>query len=121
MMDQEGQYYGRSANSSHSAAASDLYWFQHQRLGRDFQRSREEGRLVTNVLKLLAIWKVLQCFVHDLERSVVMVVYDNMTTIAYICKQGGTRSRSLMQVTQNLFNSLEENRITLGVGIYLAV
>ena len=41
-----------------------------------------------------------------------MVVSGNMHARAYIHKQGGTRSRNLMQVTQDL-NWLEEHQITL--------
>ena len=47
MVCQQGQYYGRSTNSSYSTKTSDLYRFQHDRLGKDFHGSGEKGRLVT--------------------------------------------------------------------------
>ena len=66
-----------------------------------------------NVLELLAAWKTLQYFVHQIQNSVVMVATDNTTAVAYIRRQGGTRSSSLLKLTQELFAWTEEHSITL--------
>ena len=41
-------------------------------------------------------------------KSVILVSSDNSTTVAYINKQGGTRSQSLMQETYLLFDLLQQ-------------
>ena len=100
MVDQQGHSYGRRANSSYSTTASDPYQFQYDRLGMDFQGMGEEGwspkesTYHINVLEFWGVWRILQCFLQDLEWSVVMVVSGNTTTLVYIRKQGSTRSRN---------------------------
>jgi hypothetical protein len=43
----------------------------------------------------------------------VMVASDNTTTVAYIRKQGGTRSPELLALTQKFFTWLEQHAITV--------
>jgi hypothetical protein len=75
--------------------------------------TEEEKRLHINVLELLAVWRVLESFVDRVRGKTVMVASDNTTTIAYIRKQGGTRSRSLLQVTQELYQWLVSEQIKI--------
>jgi hypothetical protein len=72
-----------------------------------------EAAMHINVLELLAVWRVLKAFVSNLKNTVVMVASDNTTTVAYIRKQGGTRSPDLLNLTSQLYTWLEENQITL--------
>jgi len=75
--------------------------------------TQEGGGLHINVLELLAVRKVLEHFAEELRGMTVMVASDNSTTVAYIRKQGGTRSRKLLKVTQELYQWLEMYNIVL--------
>jgi hypothetical protein len=70
-----------------------------------------ETQFHINVFEMLAVWRVLKAFVQILEGSQVMVASDNTTTVAYIRKQGGTRSSSLLALTQEFFAWLECHQI----------
>ena len=48
-----------------------------------------------NWLELRAVWLAMQEFQRTLVNAVVEVLSDNSTTVAYINRQGGTRSRCL--------------------------
>jgi hypothetical protein len=72
-----------------------------------------ETKFHINVLEMLAVWRVLQAFVQTLVGSQVMVASDNTTTVAYIRRQGGTRSSSLLALTQEFFAWLEIHQITI--------
>lgn len=61
--------------------------------------SREEKCLHINALELLAVWKSLQAFAPVVAGSTVLVSTDNTTAAAYINKQGGTRSRRLLNMS----------------------
>jgi integrase len=73
-----------------------------------------EKELHINVLELVAAWRVLEAFVQHIENSHVMIASDNTTTVAYIRKQGGTRSQTLLEVTQEFYTWLEIHQITVG-------
>ena len=77
-----------------------------------FWNDQELGQHI-NVLEMLAVRKVIEQFLDQLQGSVVMVVSDNATTVTYMKKQGGTRSRVLLRLTQELYNWLEEWQITI--------
>jgi len=71
----------------------------------------QERNLHINVLEMLAVLKVLKHFLHVIQNKHVLICSDNLTTVFYIKKQGGTRSREMMKVTHKLFMWLEEHQI----------
>ncbi len=73
--------------------------------------SDQEKTYHINVLELIAVHRVLEGFVHQLQGQTIMVATDNATTVAYIRNQGGTRSASMLGVTQILYQWLEKHRI----------
>jgi hypothetical protein len=75
--------------------------------------STSQQKLHINVLELIAVWNVLKEFVEILEGQTVMVASDNTMTVAYIRKQGGTRSPELLVVTQQLYKWLSSHQITI--------
>jgi hypothetical protein len=56
-----------------------------------------------NWKELMVIWKVTQ--LRHLQGSSIRIYCDNMTTIAYINKFGGTRSAPLMELARQIWNS----------------
>jgi hypothetical protein len=61
-----------------------------------------EAEYHINLKELLVIWKVLQ--LQPLQGSAVKVYCDNMTTIAYVNKFGGTRSTPLMDLSRRIWD-----------------
>ena len=55
-----------------------------------------------NWLDLQAVWLTLQHFLSQLRGRVVEVLSDNMTTVSYINKQGGTHSLLLRKTSPGL-------------------
>jgi len=66
-----------------------------------------------NMLKLLAVFRALQGLQEILTGCVVEVLSDNTTTVAYIRKQGGTRSEILYQLTRQILEWCETHQIGL--------
>jgi len=73
----------------------------------------EEKKLHINILELLAIHKTLEALVDIVRNKAVLVCSDNSTTVAYIKKQGGLRSKSLFLYTQSLYQFLEMNNVNI--------
>jgi hypothetical protein len=67
----------------------------------------EEKLMHINALELLAVTRVIHHFQEILHGASVEVASDNTTTVAYIMKQGGTKSQILMTLTQELYTMLE--------------
>ena len=66
-----------------------------------------------NELELMAIWRTLQALLPLIDGRTVMLATDNTTALAYINKQGGTKSRSMMKVTKAFFQWLSTTELTL--------
>ena len=66
-----------------------------------------------NVLELRAVILTLEQFCVLLQGQSVLVATDNTTTLAYINRQGGTRSQTLMAETVNLFRLTEAHGISI--------
>ena len=64
-----------------------------------------------NWLELRAVWLTMRKFHKMLGNSVVEVLSDNSTTVAYINKQGGTRSRSLCALALQFWRWCKLRRI----------
>ena len=71
-----------------------------------------ESKLHINVLEMRAVKLALLHF--NLQAlSIVLVSTDNTTVVAYINKEGGTRSTSLWDETQELFQVVMSHQWTL--------
>lgn len=57
--------------------------------------SEQESALHVNELEMLAVLRALQFWAPILRGLPVLILSDNSTVVAYLSKQGGTRSRSL--------------------------
>ena len=55
--------------------------------------SSEEKRFDINVLETKAVYLGLKCFAHDIKGMHVRLRSDNITTVAYINKMGGSKSK----------------------------
>jgi ribonuclease HI len=75
--------------------------------------STQEASLHINCLELKAIINALKSWIPYIKGSQVMVATDNTSVVAYINKQGGTHSRSLLTLTQELLLWLNTHEITL--------
>lgn len=74
--------------------------------------SRETG-LHINVLEARAILNAVSRWKHLLRNHAVTVRSDNTTSVAYINKEGGTRSRLLNETIWNLLTLCDRNNIAL--------
>jgi ribonuclease HI len=75
--------------------------------------SIQKASLHINCLELKAIINALKSWIPFIKGSQVMVATDNTSVVAYINKQGGTHSRSLLTFTQELLLWLNTHEITL--------
>ena len=71
-----------------------------------------------NVLEMQAVIYAVRDFLPHLRSRVVRLMCDNAVTVAYIKKEGGTRSHTLMQMTIRLLKWCDRKAITL-VPVYL--
>ncbi|KAI7792053.1 reverse transcriptase/ribonuclease H/putative methyltransferase, partial [Triplophysa rosa] len=55
-----------------------------------------------NYLELMAVWLALKHLLGFIKSQHVLVKTDNTTVVAYICRQGGTRSLQLHQLAERL-------------------
>jgi hypothetical protein len=70
-----------------------------------------EKALHINVLELRAVLLTLRHFQTSIKGKSILLSTDNSTTVAYINRQGGLRSKALYTQTLELFTFLEENKI----------
>ena len=73
----------------------------------------EEASLHINCLELLAVSKALHSWLAHVQNNRILVATDNTTVVAHINKQGGTHSRSLFNLTQDLLLWLHEHNVQL--------
>ena len=73
----------------------------------------EESELHINVQKMMAVRRKLEYFKDQLQGKTVLVSTDNSTVVAYVRKQGGTRSRTLHSLAQELWYWAQENKVNL--------
>ena len=74
---------------------------------------RAEKGLHINLLEMKAVSLAVKHFATTLKDKHLLVATDNTTVIAYINHQGGTRSWSLMEETQLLFNLTQSLNIKI--------
>jgi hypothetical protein len=73
----------------------------------------QEQTLHINVLELMAVQNTFIAFEEQLRGKAVLISTDNTTVVAYIRKQGGTRSVPLFQLAKELWEWVSERHITL--------
>ncbi|CAJ0938537.1 unnamed protein product [Ranitomeya imitator] len=67
----------------------------------------------SNQRELLAVELAVKKFLIYLQGQHVRILSDNRVAVAYINRQGGTRSETLMQITDRLFQMAELNFLSL--------
>ena len=75
--------------------------------------STSEVNLSVNVLELQAIRLGLLQFEEELQDQTVGILSDNTSAVAYILKEGGTRSAALNQEAQLILSWAEAHRVRL--------
>ncbi len=75
--------------------------------------NQSERRLHINAKELLAVFHSIRYFYRLLTDRHVLIATDNTTVIAYINKQGGTRSKTLWRMTHYLYQWCSQHNIIL--------
>ena len=75
--------------------------------------TQEEQARHINELEMLAVLRALQEWTAVLERASVLILSDNSTVVAYISKQGGTRSERLCQLSTIIWQFAQLHSIDL--------
>lgn len=75
----------------------------------------EELRYHANMKELLAIYKVLThgSIITECRNKTILIQSDSRTALAYLRKQGGTRSVNLFQLTRLIYRQIEAYNISL--------
>ncbi|XP_071995648.1 uncharacterized protein [Engystomops pustulosus] len=71
--------------------------------------TQEIAQTSSNERELRAVLNTLKSCANELKGHHVKVVSDNTTTVAYLRRQGGTRSKRLLKISQQIFFWAEEN------------
>ena len=72
-----------------------------------------QNRLGSNVLGLTAVKLAILTFTKGKSVTSIHLQIDNMTTLCYLVKMGGTRSPELLQVAKEIWDYLLANGITV--------
>ena len=81
--------------------------------GRSWQGHWSRPTQHINWLELRTVLVALQILQLSLQNSTVLFLIDNTTAVAYINKQGGTRSRSLLKLARRILLLARQNQITI--------
>ncbi|XP_044288290.1 uncharacterized protein LOC123024533 isoform X1 [Varanus komodoensis] len=81
--------------------------------------NRHESRNHINFLELLAVFKALQSFEDVLCCRVIQITSDNIATVFYLNKQGGTKSPTLARLSMQIWEWCIPRDITL-IAVHLA-
>ena len=77
--------------------------------------SLSEKHLHINLLEMKAVLLALQFFKTDCKNNQVLIASDNTLVVAYINKQGGTRSAELCALMWRILTKCRQNKVTLRV------
>ena len=77
------------------------------------QWSEQQRSLHINVLELLAVRMAVETLAEELRGQTVLCLIDNMTVVAHINRQGGTRSQKLLAITKKLVDEVRRLECTL--------
>ncbi|KAF7249347.1 Protein P, partial [Varanus komodoensis] len=75
--------------------------------------NRRESTNHINFLELLAVFKALRSFEDILQHRVVQITSDNVATVFYLNKQGGTKSPTLARLSMKIWDWCIPRDITL--------
>ncbi|XP_077149337.1 uncharacterized protein LOC143811475 [Ranitomeya variabilis] len=75
--------------------------------------NQSESSCSSNWKELTAVGKALNYFLPQIQGADVRVFSDNSTTVAYVNRQGGTRSGSLMTIAGEIFQFAEAHLASL--------
>ncbi|KAF7249177.1 hypothetical protein EYD10_04797 [Varanus komodoensis] len=81
--------------------------------------SRLESTNHINFLELLAVFKALRSFEDILHHQIVQITLDNIATVFYLNKQGGTKSWTLARLSMKIWDWCIRRHITL-MAVHLA-
>lgn len=92
--------------------ASDLAWgAQLDNVPLSGSWSLDEQSLHCNQKEMLAIMHVIRQYAHKLSHSSLLIQCDNQTVVAYLRKEGGTKSTALMEITYELLTIMDHYQI----------
>ena len=74
--------------------------------------SASERELHINHLELLAVCRRIRRFLRHLRNKRITIHMDNVTTAAYLAKEGGTRSETLNNLTKEILIFCRDHGIT---------
>lgn len=77
--------------------------------------SPAEKHLHSNEKEMLAIFYAIQTQVHVLQGSSVLIQSDNKAAVAHLRKEGGTKSKRLMELTYKILTILDQNAIQFSI------
>ena len=75
--------------------------------------SHLEKHLHINLLEMKAVFLALQFFKKTCQNNQVLIASDNTSVVAYINKQGGTRSAELCALMWRILTWCNQNNVTL--------
>ena len=75
--------------------------------------SLSEKHIHINLLEMKAVLLALQFFQTDCRNNQVLIASDNTSVVAYINKQGGTRSAELCALMWRILTWCDQNNVTL--------
>jgi ribonuclease HI len=73
----------------------------------------EERKEPINALEMRAVWLALQALTKQKKYRHVHIRSDNVTTVSYINKKGGTKSERLINLTKDLWNFCLEQQMIM--------
>ena len=80
--------------------------------------SKTQKNWHSNKKEMFAVHAAIEKMSHRLQSAHILLQTDNRTLVAYIQKEGGTRSLQLLNLTYQLLHILDRNNITLSA-VYL--
>ena len=75
----------------------------------------EQDSMHINVLELLAVLRAIEAFRDLLRSQVLLLLSDNTTCVAYLRKQGGTRSTVMSDLTWEILHLLQQLQVRMVV------
>lgn len=94
--------------------ASKIGWGGHcGQLETAGQWPKELKKWSINALEMKAVYLTLLAFRFSLQHHRVKIQSDNSTTVSYINKQGGTRSRRLLKIAQDIWEVASTHNMTI--------
>lgn len=75
----------------------------------------QEQTLHSNHKEMLAILKTIQGHTRLLSNSSISIQSDNKTVLSYLRNEGGTKSRSLMELTYQVFHLIQEHNLYISL------